>query len=236
MIYLPKNRDDQPDANRDPLTSTPGAHPVGTGLGSAGGAGAGAAIGAMAGPIGAGIGAAIGGIVGGLAGKSAGEAVNPTNPDDFIGCAVLDRDNDRLGTVESVWHDGDGQPAFLAIKTGWLGLGHAHLVPAEVAEWTPKGRRIRLPYDEDVFKASPTFAAEEDLDDAGEARLYDYWRGVSPSLALPAEATASGGRLRKVSRATSPQRAITERLPSVTAVAGHEPFNDDEPFVPLRRT
>lgn len=69
------------DANRDPITGTPGAHPVGTGLGAAaGGAVAGAAIGTFAGPIGTAIGAAAGAVVGGLAGKAAGEAANPTDP------------------------------------------------------------------------------------------------------------------------------------------------------------
>ena len=34
------------DANRDPLTNEPGAHPIGTGVGAAGGAVAGAATGA----------------------------------------------------------------------------------------------------------------------------------------------------------------------------------------------
>jgi len=71
------------DANRDPLSGAPGAHPVGTGVGTAAGTLAGAAIGAMAGPAGAAAGAAIGGAVvggvaGGLAGKSAAESIDPT--------------------------------------------------------------------------------------------------------------------------------------------------------------
>ena len=49
------------DANRDPITGAPGAHPVGTGVGAAaGGAAAGAAIGTVAGPIGTAIGMAAG--------------------------------------------------------------------------------------------------------------------------------------------------------------------------------
>jgi hypothetical protein len=68
-----------PDANRDPLTGAPGAHPLGTGAGAAAGGAAGAAAGAAAaGPPGAVVGAAIGAVVGGLAGKGAAEAVNPT--------------------------------------------------------------------------------------------------------------------------------------------------------------
>lgn len=67
------------DANKDPITGTPGAHPVGTGLGAIGaGAAAGAAGGMIGGPIGMVAGAAIGAVAGGLAGKAVAEAVNPT--------------------------------------------------------------------------------------------------------------------------------------------------------------
>ena len=64
------------DANRDPISGEPGAHPVGTGVGAAaGGAAAGAAGGLVGGPIGAAAGAVVGGVVGGLAGKSIAEVV-----------------------------------------------------------------------------------------------------------------------------------------------------------------
>lgn len=66
-------------ANRDPITGTPGAHPVGTGVGAlAGGAAAGAAVGTVAGPVGTAIGAAVGAVAGGLAGKGVAEQVDPT--------------------------------------------------------------------------------------------------------------------------------------------------------------
>ncbi len=72
------------DANRDPLTNEPGAHPVGTGVGAVmGGAAAGAAAGAFGGPVGAAIGGVAGAVAGGLAGKAAAEAVNPTEEDAY---------------------------------------------------------------------------------------------------------------------------------------------------------
>ena len=72
------------DANRDPLTNEPGAHPVGTGVGAAmGGAAAGAAAGAFGGPVGAVIGGVAGAVAGGLAGKAAAESVNPTDEDAY---------------------------------------------------------------------------------------------------------------------------------------------------------
>ncbi len=72
------------DLNRDPITGTPGAHPLGTGAGAVSGGLAGAAVGiAVGGPIGGVIGAAVGVVAGGLAGKSAAEAVNPTAEEVF---------------------------------------------------------------------------------------------------------------------------------------------------------
>jgi phage tail tape-measure protein len=72
------------DANRDPVTGEPGAHPVGTGVGAASGGTVGAVIGgAVGGPLGAMVGAAVGGIAGGLAGKGISESVNPTEEDAF---------------------------------------------------------------------------------------------------------------------------------------------------------
>lgn len=67
------------DANRDPLSGAPGAHPVGTGLGAVGvGAMTGAVGGAVAGPVGAVAGAVVGAVAGAVIGKAAAEAVNPS--------------------------------------------------------------------------------------------------------------------------------------------------------------
>jgi hypothetical protein len=75
---------DAPDRNEDPISGTPGAHPVGTGAGAASGAVAGGAIGTVVGgPVGLAVGGAVGAVVGGLAGKGAAEAVNPTAEDTY---------------------------------------------------------------------------------------------------------------------------------------------------------
>jgi hypothetical protein len=74
--------EENPNANRDPITGTPGAHPVGTGLGAlVGGAAAGAASGAVAGPVGSVVGAVVGAVLGGLAGKQVAEGMDPTMED-----------------------------------------------------------------------------------------------------------------------------------------------------------
>jgi phage tail tape-measure protein len=70
----------QAQANRDPITGAPGAHPIGTGIGAAaGGIAAGAAAGTLAaGPVGTAVGAAIGALLGGLGGKAIAEHYDPT--------------------------------------------------------------------------------------------------------------------------------------------------------------
>lgn len=78
------SKDHTKDANPDPITGEPGAHPVGVAGGGSGGALAGAAIGgAVGGPVGAIVGGAVGAVAGGLAGKGAAEAVNPTEEGNY---------------------------------------------------------------------------------------------------------------------------------------------------------
>jgi len=75
---------DPTDANADPITGEPGAHPIGTGIGAAGAGTAGAAIGGVVGgPIGAVVGAVVGSVVGGLAGKGVAEQINPTMEEEY---------------------------------------------------------------------------------------------------------------------------------------------------------
>ena len=108
-------KDKTPDANRDPITGAPGAHPVGTGIGAAaGGMAAGAAAGTVvAGPIGTLVGTAAGAIAGGLAGKAVAEHFDPTAED------VYWRDNfKRESYYQSGMEYDDYAPAY---RTGWEG-------------------------------------------------------------------------------------------------------------------
>jgi uncharacterized protein (TIGR02271 family) len=96
------------DANRDPITGEPGAHPVGVGIGTAaGGAAAGAAAGMIAGPVGTAVGAVVGGVMGGLAGKAAAEQVNPTAEDVYWREHYHTRPYVDQGAAYDVW-----QPAY----------------------------------------------------------------------------------------------------------------------------
>lgn len=104
------------DANRDPLTDEPGAHPIGTGVGAAmGGTAAGAAAGAFGDPVGAAIGGVVGAVAGGLAGKAAAETVNPSAEDAYWR-AAYDREPYYVGgrTYDQY------RPAY---ELGWSSVG-----------------------------------------------------------------------------------------------------------------
>ncbi|NJL85022.1 MAG: glycine zipper family protein [Leptolyngbyaceae cyanobacterium SM1_1_3] len=106
---------DNPDANPDPLTGEPGAHPVGTGVGAAGAGVVGTAFGAIVGgPVGAAVGAVVGSVAGGLLGKGVAEQIDPTLEDNHW------RDNYRSRPyVESDYdYDRDYSHAY---RTGYEG-------------------------------------------------------------------------------------------------------------------
>lgn len=108
---MARRKKTQDTEHRDPITKSPGAHPVGVGAGAAGAGAAGAAIGgAVGGPIGAVVGAAVGAVAGGLGGKAAAESVNPTLEDtwwreNYAGRAYV-RDNEPYETYRAAYQYG----------------------------------------------------------------------------------------------------------------------------------
>lgn len=142
------NSDRTPDANRDPITGAPGAHPVGTGVGATGGGAAGAAIGAaVGGPVGAAIGLAAGAVAGGLAGKGAAEAVNPTVEDAYW------RENyTNQPWAERTYTYDDYQPAFRSgyeaySRYGVAGKRYEDVEPELRSNWERTRGKSRLDWE-----------------------------------------------------------------------------------------
>ena len=139
------------DLNRDPLTGTPGAHPLGTGAGAASGAVAGSVAGlAVGGPVGGLVGAAVGAVAGGLAGKSAAELVNPTAEDLFWKETFI------------------REPYYVAGRT------FEYYAPAFRAGWEGRVRHDGRRFDE----AEPALKSSYDL---GRSELDPTWQEVRPA-------------------------------------------------------
>lgn len=94
----------------------------------------------------------------------------------YLDFTVVDRDNNKIGTMDAIWEDSSGQPAYLGVKTGWLGLGRTHVIPVYSADVSDTTRKIRLPYTVDVVKNAPAFEEQSDIDDYGEEQIESYYR------------------------------------------------------------
>ena len=81
----------------------------------------------------------------------------------------------KVGTVHNLWTDDRGQPAFLGVKTGWLGLGKNHVVPVHTAHVNDAEKIIRLPFGEDTIKDAPSFDADADLEPADQEEIHRYY-------------------------------------------------------------
>jgi hypothetical protein len=114
------NSTDQNDANRDPISGEPGAHPLGTGVGAAGAGTVGTVIGGVVGgPVGAVVGAVVGSVVGGLAGKEVAEQIDPTFEDNHWRENYSSRPYVEKGTAYE-----DYQPAYRTGYEGYNRYGH----------------------------------------------------------------------------------------------------------------
>jgi len=92
----------------------------------------------------------------------------------YIGYSVVDKEDSKIGTLECLWSDHTGQPAFLGVKTGWF-MGKTHVVPASAAEVNERSGVIRLPYTKDMIKDAPAYDADMMLDEATEREIYGYY-------------------------------------------------------------
>jgi uncharacterized protein (TIGR02271 family) len=109
------------------------------------------------------------------AARAAWDRLGRQNSDRLIGFKVMDMADQKIGTVNNLWADETGQPAFLGMKTGWLGLGKNHVVPVHTAHVNDRDQVIRLPFSEDRIKEAPAFDAETDLTTQDQEEIYRYY-------------------------------------------------------------
>jgi uncharacterized protein (TIGR02271 family) len=93
----------------------------------------------------------------------------------YIDYTVVDRNDEKVGTVESVWLDGAGEPAYLSVRTGWLGMGRSHVVPAQNAHVSERRQHIRLPYTLEQIRSAPEFDSSLQLQSADEESIGSYY-------------------------------------------------------------
>jgi uncharacterized protein (TIGR02271 family) len=110
----------------------------------------------------------------------------------FIGYDVVDRNSNQIGTLDCLWSDHSGQPAFIGVLTGWF-LGKTHVVPAQSVEVNERSQRLRLPYTEEMVRNAPAYDAESEMTEEKEAEIYRYYglESSQPAAHMPSAAQAS---------------------------------------------
>ncbi|MFD8600177.1 PRC and DUF2382 domain-containing protein [Kitasatospora sp. NPDC059646] len=105
------------------------------------------------------------------------------DPRDLIGHKAVDRNGDKIGTVDEVYlDDATGEPEWAAVRTGIF--GRDAFVPLATSEFADD--ELRVPYDKSLIKESPDFGVGQHLSPAQELQLYRYY-GLDSSDDEPAE-------------------------------------------------
>ncbi|MFF4342018.1 PRC and DUF2382 domain-containing protein [Kitasatospora sp. NPDC001540] len=94
------------------------------------------------------------------------------DPRDLIGHKAVDRNGDKIGTVDEVYlDDATGEPEWAAVRTGIF--GRDAFVPLTTSEFA--GDELRVPYDKSLIRESPDFGVGQHLSPAQELQLYRYY-------------------------------------------------------------
>lgn len=96
------------------------------------------------------------------------------NFENYIGHHVVDREEEVIGRLSTLWLDETGQPAYLGVKTSWFSGKH-HVIPAHTAQIDSRRERIRVPFSEQAVKDAPAFDPDAELSDSNEREIEDYF-------------------------------------------------------------
>jgi hypothetical protein len=165
-VVVKKTVANEEDVNRDPVSGTTGAHPLGTGAGAAPGAIAGGVAGlAVAGPVGGMIGAVVGAVAGGLAGKSVAEAVNPTAEEKFW----------RETYIREPYYESGRSFEYYApgFRAGWQGR-----VRHDGRSFDEAQPELMLEYNQNKSELDPSWSEVKPAARAAWNRVDQGWRGA----------------------------------------------------------
>jgi uncharacterized protein (TIGR02271 family) len=89
------------------------------------------------------------------------------------GRTMLDRDGDRIGTIEDIYADDrTGQPEWALVNTGLFGT-RSTFVP--IAQAAAHDGDVQVPYEKALVKDAPGIEADQHLSEAEEQRLWRHY-------------------------------------------------------------
>jgi uncharacterized protein (TIGR02271 family) len=89
------------------------------------------------------------------------------------GRTLLDRDGNRIGTIDAIYlDDRTGQPEWALVNTGLFGT-KSSFVP--LAQATQTGEEVRVPYDKQLVKDAPRIDPDRHLSEDEERQLWRHY-------------------------------------------------------------
>jgi sporulation protein YlmC with PRC-barrel domain len=104
------------------------------------------------------------------------------------GRAMVDRDGDRIGSIEDIYADDQsGEPEWALVKTGLFGT-KSSFVP--IVQASQRDGDVQVPYDKQLVKDAPRIEADQHLSEADEQQLWrhyglDYGAGQAGTAPQP---------------------------------------------------
>jgi uncharacterized protein (TIGR02271 family) len=116
------------------------------------------------------------------------------------GRTMLDRDGNRIGSIEAIYLDDQtGQPEWALVNTGLFGITSS-FVP--LAQATQTGEEVRVPYDKQLVKDAPRVDPDQHLSEAEERQLWRHY-GLDYDRTTRRRATGRGAVGRDTSGPTT---------------------------------
>jgi uncharacterized protein (TIGR02271 family) len=89
------------------------------------------------------------------------------------GRTMVDRDGDRVGSIDSIYVDDQtGEPEWALVNTGLFGT-KSTFVP--LAQANPSGDQVQVPYDKQLIKDAPKMDPDQHLSEAEEQQLWRHY-------------------------------------------------------------
>jgi len=92
---------------------------------------------------------------------------------EWRGRTVVDRNGERIGTLDELYLDERDEPAWATVRAGVLGL-RSSLVP--LSDMKPVGEELEVPYDRQRVKDAPAIEPSEQVADEDADRLRQHYR------------------------------------------------------------
>jgi sporulation protein YlmC with PRC-barrel domain len=91
---------------------------------------------------------------------------------EWRGRTVVDRDGERIGTLDELYLDERDEPAWATVRAGFLGR-RSSLVP--LSEVRPVGEELEIPFDRQRVEDAPAIEPSEQVDDEDADRLRRHY-------------------------------------------------------------